>query len=315
MLVRKPVPPRLRRWLVYLSFGVPLAVWALVSYVPALWHPLVEISDPGSVAYLAPGTLVDKEVFQQERAAALAAGRRPPVGTPANPIYFPPPHRVALSLFTAFTAEPRLSGEPCFHQSVGQSVRMIFWGFALSSLLAVPLGLLAGTYRVVAHLIEPFVEFFRYLPAPAFGALAVAILGIANEPKIAIIFIGTFFQQVLIVAASTRRLDMTIIESAQTLGARRVALLFKVIVPGVAVDLYRDMRILLGWAWTYLVVAEVVGTSTGITWFINQQARYRIYDKVYAAILIIGIIGLATDSILARLGRRLFPWYHHDEAG
>ena len=315
MLVRKPVPPRLRRWLVYLSFGVPLAVWALVSYVPALWHPLVEISDPGSVAYLAPGTLVDKGVFQQERAAALAAGRRPPVGTPANPIYFPPPHRVALSLFTAFTAEPRLSGEPWFHQSVGQSVRVIFWGFALSSLLAVPLGLLAGTYRVVAHLIEPFVEFFRYLPAPAFGALAVAILGIANEPKIAIIFIGTFFQQVLIVAASTQRLDMTIIESAQTLGARRAALLFKVIVPGVAVDLYRDMRILLGWAWTYLVVAEVVGTSTGITWFINQQARYRIYDKVYAAILIIGIIGLATDSILARLGRRLFPWYHHDEAG
>ena len=85
--------------------------------------------------------------------------------------------------------------------------------------------------------------------------------------------------------------------------------------PGVAVDLYRDMRILLGWAWTYLVVAEVVGTSTGITWFINQQARYRIYDKVYAAILIIGIIGLVTDSILAWLGRRLFPWYHHDEAG
>ena len=74
------------------------------------------------------------------------------------------------------------------------------------------------------------------------------------------------------------------------------------------VHVYRDMRILLGWAWTYLIVAEVVGTSTGITWFINQQAKYRVYEKVYAAILIIGIIGLLTDSLLARLGKRLFVW-------
>ena len=315
MVVRKPVPRRVRRVLVYLSFALPLVAWAVVSYVPVIWHPLVEISDPGSVGYLAPGSLVDREIFDEERRSATAEGRRPPEGVPANPIYFPPPHRVVVSLFTAFTAEPRLSNEPWFHQSIAQSIRVIFWGFTLSSLLAVPLGLLAGSYRAVAHVIEPFVEIFRYLPAPAFGALAVAILGIANQPKIAIIFIGTFFQQVLIIAASTRRLDMTIIESAQTLGARRAALFFKVIVPGVAVDVYRDMRILLGWAWTYLVVAEVVGTSTGITWFINQQARYRVYDKVYAAILIIGIIGLATDSVLARLGRRLFPWHRPDEAG
>ena len=80
------------------------------------------------------------------------------------------------------------------------------------------------------------------------------------------------------------------------------------------VHVYRDMRILLGWAWTYLIVAEVVGTSTGITWFINQQAKYRVYEKVYAAILIIGIIGLLTDSLLARLGKRLFVWDTGDSA-
>ena len=78
--------------------------------------------------------------------------------------------------------------------------------------------------------------------------------------------------------------------------------------PGILPDLYRDQRILLGWAWTYLIVAELIGTSSGITWFITQQARYQQFANVYAAIIMIGIIGLGTDLVLARLGRRLFPW-------
>ena len=146
------------------------------------------------------------------------------------------------------------------------------------------------------------------MPAPVFGALAVAIMGIYDSPKIAIIFIGTFFQQVLVVANTTRKLDPSLVEAAQTLGAGRLQILFNVVLPGISVDLYNDMRILLGWAWTYLIVAEYVGASSGITYFINQQAKYRIYDNVFAAILIIGFIGFATDRILEALGRNLFPW-------
>ena len=171
-----------------------------------------------------------------------------------------------------------------------------------------PLGILAGTYDVMSRLSEPFIEFFRYLPAPAFGALAVAILGIHEAPKIAIIFIGTFFQQVLVIANTTRKLDPALLEAAQTLGARRLSLLFRVVIPGIITDLYKDMRILLGWAWTYLIVAELIGTSSGITWFITQQARYKNFDNVFAAIMMIGIIGLTTDLLLAWLGRRMFPW-------
>ena len=155
---------------------------------------------------------------------------------------------------------------------------------------------------------EPFIEFFRYLPAPAFGALAVAVLGIYQAPKIAIIFIGTFFQQVLVVANTTRKLDPSLLEAAQTLGAKNKSMLFRVVVPGILPDLYRDVRILLGWAWTYLIVAELIGTSSGITWFITQQARYKNFDNVFAAIIMIGILGLTIDLLLAWLGRRLFPW-------
>ncbi|MCA1805155.1 MAG: ABC transporter permease subunit [Xanthomonadaceae bacterium] len=306
--VRKELSSRRRTFLAVMSFVFPLLVWSLVSYVPFIWHPQVEVIEAGEVDYFRAGMLVDRTVFEQERETLRAEGRELPTGTRTNPVYLPAPHEVATALYTAFSTEPQRRNEKWLHESLANSIQVIFWGFFLSSLIGVPLGILAGTYVAVSRLTEPFVEFFRYLPAPAFGALAVAILGIHDAPKIAIIFIGTFFQQVLVVANTTRKLDPSLLEAAMTLGARNAGLLFKVVIPGIASDLYRDMRILLGWAWTYLIVAEMIGASSGITWFITQQARYKNFDNVFAAILIIGIIGLTTDLILAWLGRRLFPW-------
>ena len=291
-----------------MSFAIPFLIWCLVSYVPFIWHPMVEVTDAGDVGFFKPGMLVESEVFARELEKARAEGGQVPSGNPANPVYLPAPHEVAAAFYTAFTTEPLRRNEKWLHESLADSIGVIFWGFVLSSLVGVPLGVLAGTYNVVSRLSEPFIEFFRYLPAPAFGALAVAILGIHEAPKIAIIFIGTFFQQVLVVANTTRKLDGSLLEAARTLGAKRQSLLFKVVIPGIITDLYRDMRILLGWAWTYLIVAELIGASSGITWFITQQARYKNFENVYAAILIIGVIGLTTDLLLAWLGRRIFPW-------
>lgn len=290
------------------SFLLPLLIWCLVSYVPFLWHPKVEIIDPGDVSYLKPGMLLDREIFDKEVAKKQEAGEQVPEGELANPVYLPAPHEVAVAFYSAFTTEPVRRTEKWLHESLWDSINVIFWGFFLSSLIGVPLGILCGTYLAISKLFEPFIEFFRYLPAPAFGALAVAILGIHEAPKIAIIFIGTFFQQVLVIANTTRKIDASLIEAALTLGASRVAILFKVVIPGVISNIYRDMRILLGWAWTYLIVAELIGTSSGITWFITQQARYKNFDNVFAAIMIIGIIGLVTDIILAQLGKRAFKW-------
>jgi NitT/TauT family transport system permease protein len=306
--VRKQLRPNERLVLGVASFLLPLLVWSLVSYVPWIWHPQVAVTDSGAVSYFKPGMLVDREVFDKETLAAREAGAAEPEGVPANPIYLPAPHQVAQAFYTAFITEPKRRSEQWLHESLWESIQVIFWGFFLSSLFGVPLGILAGTYDLMSRLSEPFIEFFRYLPAPAFGALAVAILGIHHAPKIAIIFIGTFFQQVLVIANTTRKLDPALLEAAQTLGARRLSLLFRVVVPGIITDLYKDMRILLGWAWTYLIVAELIGTSSGITWFITQQARYKNFDNVFAAIMMIGIIGLTTDLILAWLGRRMFPW-------
>ena len=306
--VRQALTKKQVTTLTLLSFFLPILLWSLVSYVPFLWHPKVEIVESGSITWLKPGMLVDQEVFAEQQRLATEQESALPQGTGANPIYLPAPHEVAIAFYAAFATEPTRSSEQWLHESLWHSIQIIFWGFTLSSLIGVPLGVLCGTYVAISRLHEPFIEFFRYLPAPAFGALAVAILGIHDGPKIAIIFIGTFFQQVLIIANTTRKLDVALVEAALTLGAKKFQLLFRVVIPGILPDLYRDQRILLGWAWTYLIVAELIGTSSGITWFITQQARYKNFDNVYAAIIMIGIIGVVSDILLAKLGKRLFPW-------
>jgi NitT/TauT family transport system permease protein len=308
LTVHRALSPRARLTIGIASFVLPVVLWCVVSYVPAVWHPLVMITDPGSVTYLDVGARMPKAAFADEVSDAVKEARAPPRGVPANPIYLPAPHEVLQAFYTSFTTAPETQDGQWLHQSLWHSIQIIFWGYVISSLIGVPLGILCGAYAAMARLSEPFIEFFRYLPAPAFGALAVAILGIYDGPKIAIIVIGTFFQQVLIIANTTRKLDGALLEAALTLGTRARQLLTRVVVPGILPDLYRDQRILLGWAWTYLIVAELIGTTSGITWFITQQARYQHFPNVYAAIAMIGIIGLGSDMLLAMLGRRLFPW-------
>jgi NitT/TauT family transport system permease protein len=306
--VLRPLSPRAKFTIGILAFVLPVGLWSLVSYVPAIWHPQIMITDAGSVSYLDVGSHMARDAFDSEVADARQEGRAPPKGVRANPIYLPSPGEVLKAFYTSFTTPPETKDGQWLHQSLWHSIRIIFWGYVISSLIGVPLGVLCGAYAALGRVNEPFIEFFRYLPAPAFGALMVAILGIYDGPKIAIIVIGTFFQQVLIIANTTRKVDPALLEAALTLGTRSRQLLTRVVVPAILPDLYRDQRILLGWAWTYLIVAELIGTTSGITWFITQQARYQHFPNVYAAIAMIGIIGLGTDMLLAVLGRRLFPW-------
>jgi len=306
--LKRELSARRRLLLLLCSFLLPLGAWCAVSYIPGLWHPQVHVTDPGEIEFFSEGMDVPLADFTAENDRAVQEGLTPAAGYRVNPVYLPAPHKVCGALYSAFTTAPRLPDEPWLHESLRHSCRIIALGFLLSSLLAVPLGILCGTYRFFAGLIEPFVEFFRYLPAPVFGALAVAILGIYDAPKISIIAIGTFFPQVLVISNTVRRVDSGLVEAAETLGANKRQMLTKVIIPASLPDVYTDMRILLGAAWTYLIVSESIGTTTGITLFITRQARYRQFDNVFAAIIVIGLIGFLTDYLLARFGRRLFPY-------
>lgn len=306
--VARELSPKSKLLLGLGSFLIPVLIWCAVSYLPFLWHPQVQITQSGSVPYLQVDSRVDKAVFYAEAQSAVNAGAAPPQGKLVNPIYLPAPHEVAKALVTAFITPPAQPDALWFHQSLWHSIKIVFSAFFIASLVGIPLGILCGFSQTISQLTEPFVEFFRYLPAPAFGALAVAILGINDAPKIAIIVIGTLFQQILIIANTTRMVDRGLIEAGFTLGTNKMKSLFHVVIPSALPDIYRDLRVLLGWAWTYLIVSELIGTTSGITWFITQQARYQNFDNVYAAILIIGVIGLVCDVVLMKLGQHLFKW-------
>jgi len=312
--VRQPIPPKQNFLIGALSFVLPLLVWCIISYVPFVWHPQVLVSDPGDTrvagqySFVAKDQRVERDVFESRNAELARAGKPPAQGERVNPIFLPAPHEVARAFYTAFTTPPQRTGDFWLHESLLQSCKVIFWGFVYAALFGIPVGILCGTFALVSRLSEPFVDFIRYMPAPVFGALAVAVLGLGDEPKITIIFIGTFFQMLLVVANTTRNVDPALLQAAQTLGATNRQLLGHVVIPSALPALFRDLRILLGWAWTYLVVAELIGEKSGISAFLYQQQRYMHFDNVYAGIVMIGLIGLATDQVLAFLGRHLFPW-------
>jgi NitT/TauT family transport system permease protein len=229
-----------------------------------------------------------------------------PQGHPSNPSYLPAPHEVLLTGWHNFT-----NGDPLGQLSLFDrlliSIRIVWGGFLLSCLVGVPIGVLAGTYSVFSKLLEPFTDFFRYMPAPAFSTLLVAAFGADDAPKISLVFIGTFFQMVLVISKTTRQLDHSLLEAAQTLGARPRQLFSHVVIPGILPDLYNDLRILLGWSWTWLVIAELIGVKTGLTEFIETQGRWRNFDAVFPVIILIGLIGFFTDQFLAWFRGVLFP--------
>ena len=218
-------------------------------------------------------------------------------------VFLPGPLDVARRVVRWFT-EDRLTSD------IGISLYRVVAGWALSALIALPLGLYVGTFRSVQALLEPLTDFIRYMPAVAFIPLVMLWIGIDEGAKIGIIFIGTFFQMVLMVAEDVRRVPMAQIEAAQTMGATRGEILEKVILPSAKPSLLDTMRVTMGWAWTYLVVAELVAANSGLGYAIIKAQRFLQTDKIFAGIILIGIIGLAIDQAFRLLHRRAFPWLY-----
>ncbi|MDH1010938.1 ABC transporter permease [Pseudomonas nicosulfuronedens] len=219
----------------------------------------------------------------------------------ANPMFFPGPDAV-LKRIGHWWSDEGLLGD------IAISVYRVMAGFLASAVIALPLGLYIGTYRPVQAFLEPLTDFIRYMPAVAFIPLVMLWVGIDEGSKVLIIFIGTFFQMVLMVAEDVRRVPMAQIEAAQTMGANRAEVIKLVVLPSARPALLDTLRITCGWAWTYLVVAELVAANSGLGYAILRAQRYMQTDKIFAGILLIGVIGLLTDQAFRWLGRVAFPW-------
>ncbi|WP_045836421.1 ABC transporter permease [Hyphomicrobium sp. 99] len=188
------------------------------------------------------------------------------------------------------------------------SVQRVSLGFLASLVIALPLGLVAGTFKPAEAFLEPAMDFIRYMPAVAFVPLMMLWCGVGEQSKIAIIFVGTFFQMVLMFADDVRKVPMQQIEAAQTMGGTRREILYKVIFPSAAPALLTTCRITLGWAWTYLVVAEIVAANSGLGYAVLKAQRFLQTDKIFAGLIVIGFLGLLQDQLLRALHHALFPY-------
>jgi NitT/TauT family transport system permease protein len=218
-----------------------------------------------------------------------------------DPLFLPSPGRV-------FQAGVDLFVELGFTTDIVNSVYRVMLGFIVAALIGVPLGLLMGTFKVAEAFTEPVVGFIRYMPASAFIPLFILWLGIGDIEKIAIIFVGSFFQLVLMVAVVAKNVHKDMLETAYTLGAKRFQVIRKVLLPASLPGIVDTLRIIVGWAWTYIIVAELVASASGIGYMIISAQRMLRTGNIIFGILTIGILGLITDYFFKWLYNRLFPW-------
>jgi NitT/TauT family transport system permease protein len=195
-----------------------------------------------------------------------------------------------------------------FLYDIGITVWRVVGGFALAALLAVPLGVLMGTYKPVEAFFEPFVSFARYLPASAFIPLLILWAGIGETQKLLVIFIGSVFQIILMVAVAVGNTRRDLVEAAYTLGARDAGIIRRVLIPSAAPDIAEILRLVLGWAWTYVIVAELIGSSAGIGHMIVDSQALLNTGQIIFGIIVIGLIGLVSDFLFKAANRLLFPW-------
>lgn len=216
-------------------------------------------------------------------------------------MFLPPPHEVWRTFLSML-----VSGELLTHTLA--SLRIILIGWAGAAVVAVPLGILIGSFGFVSALLAPISSFARYLPVSALIPLIILYVGIDDGARISVIFIGTFFQTLLMVSDAAAGTSKDFIASAYTLGARRMSVVLRVIVPASLPGIVDTLRVNLGAAWTYVVVAEIIAAEQGLGHMILESMRGMFVSRIFCALLVIGLLGFIADQLFSFLHRRLLPW-------
>ncbi|GLQ77610.1 ABC transporter permease [Mesorhizobium huakuii] len=202
----------------------------------------------------------------------------------------------------------RMALDGSLWEHVLASVQVVLIGFVISSIVAVPLGLTMGTYRIVQAALDPLVNFIRYLPVTSFVPLFILWIGIGIEQRVAVIIFGIFFQQLVMIADSARGVQRDLVNAAYTLGTKRSDTVFHIVFPATLPNVLDVLRVTMGWAWTYLVVAELVAARSGLGYISLKAMRGFQVDVIFMAIALIGILGLCTDQLFRGIRRLVAPW-------
>ena len=218
-----------------------------------------------------------------------------------EPIFLPSPGKVIEAL-------RGLWSKGYLTQDIVASFTRVTLGFILSAIVAIPLGIMMGTFSSIRALFEPIVGIVRYMPAPAFIPLLIIYLGIDEAPKIALIFIGTVFFNVLMIMDSVKFVPRDLIETTYTLGGNRWQVLLQVISPYIVPRIIDTFRVNMAASWNLVVVAELLAATEGLGKRILLAQKFLKTDEIFACLIVLGLIGFAIDLFFRLLLRVTCKW-------
>jgi NitT/TauT family transport system permease protein len=218
-----------------------------------------------------------------------------------SPVILPSPADVARSL-------PALLTERALLASVAATLRRVLVGFGLAIAVGVPLGILAGAWRMVAATAAPLALFGRNLPVAALIPLTILWFGIDEAQKVMFIFIAC----VPFVYAASQGAIASVpdryVETAQTLGATSAQVVRKVLVPLALPEIYDSLRHLFGMAFGYIMLAELINAGAGLGFLLMESQRRGPREHIILILMIIGVLAYGIDRLLFWFQRGLFPY-------
>ncbi|MBI4262041.1 ABC transporter permease [Candidatus Uhrbacteria bacterium] len=216
-----------------------------------------------------------------------------------DPLFLPSPIKVINAAIAL--------GEGNLFIDVLATVMRVMVAFGASILIALPLALVMSESRFLKQLLIPYIDFVRYIPVPVLIPLTILFFGIGEEAKIVLLFIGTFFQVVLLFESNLMHVPKEYFDLAYSLHFstfQRLAMKLQSAIP----EMYDNMRISLGLSWSYVIIVELVAAQTGIGHMIKEAQRFSLTANVYVGILIMGIIGFISDYLFRKSYTWFFPY-------
>jgi NitT/TauT family transport system permease protein len=217
-----------------------------------------------------------------------------------NSILFPPPGRVIVKAID-------LARDGTLWENATISLQRIALGFLFGTIIGVPLGLAIGSFGIVRRILEPYTEFLRFIPATALITVAVIWFGIGEGSKIFLIIYTTVFIVIINTAAGVSAVTPNKVRAARSLGANRMQVFLFVALPATVPFILTGMRMAMGNSFVTIIAAELVAANAGLGKMIWDARLYMLVDNIFVALLVLGLLGFATD--------RLFRWAIYAFAG
>ncbi|MGN0483141.1 MAG: ABC transporter permease [Lachnospiraceae bacterium] len=206
---------------------------------------------------------------------------------------------------TTFQGAGKLVASGDLGKDILISMQRVLKGWLLGVAFAVPVGLCIGHFKKIGSIFEPFLNFFRFVPAIGFITLFLMWFGVGETSKIALIFYAVIFPVMINTIAGVRTVDRSLIEASQSLGASEAKIFFTVIVPSAVPNIFTGIRLGLSGAIICIVAAEMLAASEGIGYLIYTSRLYYKTDWIFIGIFTLGIIGFLADRLLQFVGKKL----------